>query len=44
MKDGIDQLVETIIGILFRYRLETQVCKCEQQKEDDTINKMGIWS
>ena len=40
MKEGIDQFVETIICVLFFHKVETQMCK----QEDDTINTMGMWS
>ena len=39
-KEGIDQFVETIICVLFFCKVETQMCK----QEDDTINTMGMWS
>ena len=40
MKEGIDQFVEIIICALFLYKVETQMCK----QEDDTINTIGMWS
>ena len=40
MKKGIDQFVETVIGVLFFYQVDTQMCK----QEDDTFDTMGMWS
>lgn len=44
MKEGVDQLVEKIIAILFLCKLETSMHKCEGHKKDDAINKMEIGS